>query len=344
MRSGTQRSTNARSASPLRRLVVPIAILLALAAGVTAIFVGLGGNGSSRPTPGTSTTTPAEDPTTAATPTPTGSSAPSYDVVLIIGQSNAQGETGGVLSPTLDIPDPRIFSFGATGDNAMRIVPASDPLAHRGGYSTAVGPGMPFARGYLDTVPDDRRVLLVPAAAAATAFGSGSHRWDPTAVADHRNLYELAIQQTLAALEAAPNSRLAAIIWVQGESDILVTEMPAETYRVYLEQLIDGMRERLDAPEVPFIIGSMVPEYIASGPLPAAIDKVHEETPTRKAFTTYVAGPRGMHLDDGLHYTADGQREFGKRMVDAVADATTNDEPANKVPADPPTATAVPRQ
>jgi lysophospholipase L1-like esterase len=249
---------------------------------------------------------------------------PSYDIVLIIGQSNAQGDSGGAVSPTLDPTNPRVYSFGASGPFASTIVLASDPLAHRGGGGTVVGPAMSFARAYADSIPAQRRVLVVPAAANATAFGSGTARWDPDGPLGSNNLYEAAIRQTLSARAAVPQSRIAAVIWVQGESDILNTAMPAATYRTYLLDLIGGLRERLETPELPFLIGSMVPEFIGTDPLRVAIDAVHRDIPDRIPFTAYVAGPRGMQRGDDLHYSPAGQREVGRRMFESLASAQYN--------------------
>lgn len=260
----------------------------------------------------------------------------SFDIVLVIGQSNAQGDSGGTVSPTLDPTNPRIYSFGASGAFESTIVLASDPLAHRGAGNTVVGPAMSFARAYVESIPEHRKVLLVPAAANGTAFGSGTARWDPSGPRDSNNLYEAAIQQTLDARAAAPGSTLAAVIWVQGESDILNTAMPAPTYRMYLESLIDGLRARLDAPQLPFLIGSMVPEFIGVDPLRVEIDAVHQEIPERKSFTAYVAGPRGMQRGDELHYAPAGQREVGRRMFLSLVDAQQNRVAMNALPDDVP--------
>lgn len=263
-----------------------------------------------------------------------------YDVVLLAGQSNMQGNSGGTVDATLDPPHTRVFSYGATGTYAGQIVQASDPLAHRDPNVPVVGPGMQFARQYVATVPSSRKVLLVPAAYGGTAFGSGTPRWDARSSWPNNsaNLYELAITQTLAALTAAgPSARLRAILWVQGESDALAG-MTATDYRTHLEYLIDGLRARLSAPNVPFVIGAMVPEFIsANGSAAAAIDGVHQATPTRKDYTAYAAGPSGMQRGDNLHYSPAGARELGARMATALSTAKANSSPASAVPANPPT-------
>lgn len=264
-----------------------------------------------------------------------------YDLVLLLGQSNMQG-AGGAAVALVDLTHPRIYSYARVGTNVSTIVQAADPLQHPNtGSNGNVGPGMPFARWYADMQPGNRRVLLVPAAYSGAGFVNGNDgaRWDPAASFSYQNtgnsLYELAISQAAAALTAAgPNSRIVAALWAQGEADINV---PATTYRSYFESLIDGLRSRLNLPNLPFVIGSMAPEYIAASN--GAIDGVHQATPTRKPYTAYVLGPTGyLYSGDGLgvHYTAAGQREQGRRLIAGLATAKANAAPAGAVAANPP--------
>lgn len=262
-----------------------------------------------------------------------------YDAVLLLGQSNMVGNGAGSVAANIDITDPRIWAYAPGGTYAGQIVQASDPLTHRSGAANVIGPGLPFARWLIDTMPGNRRVLLIPAAYNDTAFGSGTPRWDPTTAwpNDSANLFNLAIGQAQDAIAAAPNTRLTAALWIQGESDVLAG-MGAATYRTYLEQLIDGLRSRLSLPNLPFVIGSMAPEFTsANGSAAAAIDGVHQATPTRKRYTAYVAGPTGMIAGDVLHYTAAGARELGRRLVGGLAQAKANNAPASAVPDNPPT-------
>lgn len=266
-----------------------------------------------------------------------------YDLVLLLGQSNMQG-AGGAPLPLLDVAHPRVYSFARVGANASAVVQAVDPLQHPNGNSNgSVGPGMPFARWQVDLLPGNRRILLVPAAysGAGIVNGNDAHRWDPSAsfaaAGIGNSLYESAIAQASAALAAAgPGSRITAAIWAGGEADINAD--PA-AWQAAFEQIIDGLRSRLAVPSLPFIVGGMVPEYAAGGP----IDLVQQATPTRKPFTAYVAGPTGyLYSGDGLgvHYTAAGARELGRRLVAGLAAARSNTAPAAAVPASPPAAPA----
>jgi hypothetical protein len=258
-----------------------------------------------------------------------------YDVVLLMGQSNMQGADG-VISPLVDVTSPRIWTYPSTGTNANKVIQASDPLGHLNASTSGVGPGMSFAHWYAGIIPGNRRVLLVPCASSGSGFlnTSGTSKWDPFPAFPNTgdNLYNRTIAQATAALAAAgANSRIVAALWAQGEADINVA---STTYRTYLESLIDGLRSRLSLPNLPFVIGSMVPEYAGGGTL----DLVHQGTPTRKPYTSYVAGPTGYLLSDGLgvHYNAAGAREQGRRLVVGLVAAKANSAPSGAVAANPP--------
>ncbi|AWG01182.1 hypothetical protein DZF92_04585 [Clavibacter michiganensis subsp. insidiosus] len=263
-----------------------------------------------------------------------------YDVVVILGQSNAQGaavDFTRALEP--DVDPRRVYQYGATAkDNprpgAGQIMPASDPLIHRwtqtntdGSAKLTKGPGLPFARKYAPTLDRGRRLLLVPAAYSGTGFNKTNHgsemstHWRPNDLTGV-NLYESAIAQTKAALLAAgPGARLVAAIWVQGETDEVTA--PA-AYRDYLLALIDGLRTRLSAPQLPFLIGGMVPEGVAAVPGRALIDGVHREIPSLRPYTSFSAGPSGKFIDSGLHYSAAGQEDLGAALFAGLSAARAN--------------------
>jgi hypothetical protein len=242
------------------------------------------------------------------------------------------GVSSAAVPSVIDDTDERIYSYAATGVHAFQLARASDPLGHPGTSqaSVHVGPGMSFARWYTRLFPGTRRVLLVPAAYGGTGIASGSPRWDPTpnGRADCTNLYSRAIAQTQAAIAAGgPYTRLVTALWIQGEHDVSESTPPA-TYQTLFEQLIDGFRSRLAAPNLPFVIGAMTPEFIATnGAQALAIDAIHQATAMAKQHTSYVDGPAGMATGDNVHYSNAGAREMGRRMLVGCVDALTNSMP-----------------
>ncbi|MFS4506914.1 sialate O-acetylesterase [Clavibacter sp. Sh2141] len=263
-----------------------------------------------------------------------------YDIVVVMGQSNAQGAAVDFTPGTAPDVDPgRVLQYGAFArDNVRRgagkPTRAADPLIHPwtqvaadGSLKPTKGLGMPFARRYVPALAAGRRLLLVPAAYSGTGFNKTNHgtelstHWRPgdnTGV----NLYERAIAQTLAAKrDAGPNARIVGAIWMQGETDEVT---PASAYRDYLLALIDGFRQRVGVAELPFVIGGMVPEGLVNNAGRAAIDAVHREIPSLRTFTAFGAGPSGKFIDSGLHYSAAGQESLGSSIYDAYVAAKAN--------------------
>lgn len=261
-----------------------------------------------------------------------------YDLVIIAGQSNAAGQATGFDVARIDVSDPRIFSYDYTGTYANTIALAQDPLRHQSGGNYA-GPGMTFARWYVNAIPANRKVLLVPVAFPGTGFSADT---DGTWKVADGVLYANAIAQSQAALTAAgPNARITAILWVQGEHDT-DTHTQAQ-YAADLDQLIDGFRALPTASEAAFVVGQMVPEFIAGlGGKSAAnagrINAAHIDTPRRKTRTGFGYGVSGAANADNLHYNIAGQRYLGRSMYDAYLLAKAN--VTGSAPLPPPAVTA----
>jgi hypothetical protein len=263
-----------------------------------------------------------------------------YDIVVVMGQSNAQGAAVDFTPGTTPDVDPgRVLQYGATAkDNVRRgagkVTKARDPLTHPwtqvnadGTLKVTKGLGLPFARRYVPTLAAGRRLLLVPAAYSGTGFTKTNHgtelstHWRPgdnTGV----NLYERAIAQALAAVrDGGPNARIVGAIWMQGEAD---EAMAAATYRDYLLALIDGFRQRVGIAGLLFVIGGMVPEGLVNNAGRAAIDAVHRDIPSLRTYTAFGPGPSGKFIDSGLHYSAAGQEALGSSIFDAFVAARAN--------------------
>jgi hypothetical protein len=244
-----------------------------------------------------------------------------YDIIIVAGQSNATG-SGAVGAETnyLDPKDSRVFQWPGNGVNVGNIVAGFDPLFHHTG-SYSVGPGMPFARGYAKTVPNNRSVLLVPTARGATSFTQVtdvgvSYSWDPANTTAQVNLYNFTVAQTDGALAAAgANSRVSAILWMQGEGD--ANFMTQVQYAAKLDALIDGLRTRYGA-NIPVIIGQVVPESLLNSGI-RGINAAHIDTPRRKVLTAFAYGPTNSYNPDvpPIHYSTPGQRKLGSSFFEA---------------------------
>jgi len=254
-----------------------------------------------------------------------------YDLILLLGQSNMSGRGAPIDTTHYDVSSQRIWQYGASGSYANVISLAIEPLAQHD-TPTGIGPGLAFARWYADSVPVNRQVLLVPFAHGGTALSTNA-----TPLGWRRgvsgNLYALALAQAQAALAAAgPNARITAALWLQGETDGDSGTSGAQ-YQADLDALIAGLRTDLALPNLPFVIGQMVPEYLPSGSR-AAINTVQAATPSRLAKTSFATAPIGQDQGDGNHFNAAAQRTIGRNMFNAYQRiATGTADPA--LPASP---------
>jgi hypothetical protein len=234
-----------------------------------------------------------------------------YLVVPILGQSNAFG-MGLPLDPTgLDRPHPSVHQWAMCGPSKGTVVLGVDPLFHEIPCKR-VGFGVTFAKRLADDT--GRTVLLVPCARGDTSFTpKNGYTWDGNDRSTRVNLYRQAVNAIDAALDRDPGSRVATILWHQGETDVPL--MSPAVYQEKLDSLIDALRGRY-GPDTPVVLGQMVPEEMElSGKPYAGINAVHEDTPNRRHRTAFVPGPRSSYNSAAdRHYSAAGLRELGERM------------------------------
>ena len=243
-----------------------------------------------------------------------------YDVILVAGQSNAQG-CGTPFNAALDIAIPGIDQYACSGPNIGTVVSAIDPLLHPAGAPAgAIGAVMEFARSYWRDIRTNRKILIVPVAVGATSFGSApDYSWDYDNVSSTTNLAKLAIQRATEAVNLSAKNRLVAIIWQQGESDRSLT--PAFDYYAKLSKVLREFRAQIPtATNTPILVGSMVPKWIQADHGPRGeIDSQHRAIPWAFPRSVYVSGPTesAMSQDADIHYSALGAREMGRRLYTA---------------------------
>jgi len=211
-----------------------------------------------------------------------------YDIVIIAGQSNAQGNglsyfTPGYRGMTKEQIDEPLYNdpyFQKDKENILKpsndpvrnkikmftsnnkIVIAEDPLEHfeesvHKGKHNPHGFGIPFARQYIKEKKKNE-VLLLGCAMGSTAFkfygpakggtdapnknfGWGEGDSSPN-VCDGKNcsLFKMSKERIKAAKAEAPNSRVVAILWHQGEND--ATHGPSNYYATGVSQMLKKLR------------------------------------------------------------------------------------------------------
>ena len=130
-------------------------------------------------------------------------------------------------------------------------------------------------------------------------------------------LFEHALMQ---ARLAGRSSRLAGILWHQGESDCFADKVPQ--YGEKLGVIISALREALAVPGIPLIIGGLggfltkgiYGQYFTAYPL---INKALEEFANNHAHCYFVTAEGLTANPDQIHFNAHSQRIFGIRYYQA---------------------------
>lgn len=280
----------------------------------------------------------------------------SYDIFVIMGQSNAVGNGNG--TPDTTVVD-GVMQLGRNGVNYDTIIPAVDPLQQSAG-AVGIGYGVTFAKEYKSKT--GRNVLLVPAA----KNGSTVQEWTKSSTSvrsqddidsnTFRNvtLYNEAFTRTLSAFKKNPNNRLAGILWHQGEGN--TSNRLDDTYTANLYSFIADFRRDLfnngvtNALYVPWLFGEFVPSWITgvpntdyqyysltdvpTGVLPTALGMFRDTIKTVASqpnhgwvTSQYISNDDPELTANGIpppptnaiHFNAAGQRRFGIRYYNVYS-------------------------
>jgi hypothetical protein len=243
-----------------------------------------------------------------------------FDVWVVFGQSNAEGN-GKPPDSKLDYRDPRILNYSPGVETySNKLVIAEYNCLNILGQSTdqQIGFGVQFGKEYLAENPD-RRVCLLTCALGNTGFSS--NHWkvgDP--------LYNTVIQHVNSFMTLYPDADLKGFLWHQGERDH-DSNLPASTYQTYLEAMVIGIRGAITgASTVPFICGDYSPEWAGWSANKYDMQLVNKAITNRLPYTGHVqtTGLFGNSGGDFIHFSAESQRELGRRYYKAWKYARTN--------------------
>lgn len=236
-------------------------------------------------------------------------------IVLIAGQSNTHAGLG--LDAQLDAEAPNIYQLGRSNfDNCVII--ASEPLHHHSSSPDRIGFGLTFAKLLSAYHAHNTDIILVPCGFGGTGFAD--NRWNKG-----NDLYIDAVARTNSVRSKYPEGEVVAILWHQGETDVILEN---QNYQQDLDSFIVGLRADISADSVPFILGGMVPHWVAQDLTRQNFRQLIEQTPQRIGMTGYADPEVPTMITkpddtfDEIHFDAAGQRELGQRYFQQYLELT----------------------
>jgi hypothetical protein len=241
-------------------------------------------------------------------------------IFLLGGQSNMAG--GGY---TTDLPDTDEYKRYHTPPKNVSIWNAKMKSWQPLELGKRFGPEIGFAHALSAAFPG-KHIGLVKYAAGGTSMD----KW-----AASGKLYPRLLTAFKDARQSAPNAKLAAMLWHQGESDSDTKEV-AEAYQGKLVKLIAAVRKDTKDPNLLFILGQINPAKSYCGrPRFLHADIVKKAQAELKVANTVMIKtddcemnpyhwgfntPKEKRIpknEDNIHYSGKGQIKMGKRFAKA---------------------------
>jgi hypothetical protein len=124
-------------------------------------------------------------------------------------------------------------------------------------------------------------------------------------------LYQDLIMRSTFFLNKFPGSKIVAVLWQQGESDV-----GDKNYRSNLDAMIINMRKDLDRKELPFFLGGMVPFWVKQSAQRVKQQEIIKNT-EKRLNNCYYVDPDGIgkpdNSKDSIHFSHENQMELAKR-------------------------------
>lgn len=221
---------------------------------------------------------------------------------LLIGQSNMAGR--GLPDAADQQPHSHIWML----TKSLNWEPARDPMHFDKPTIVGVGPGLAFAK-QLATVYPALNIGLIPGAVG----GSGIDVWKPGAYYEPTKSYPYddALRRARKALE---QGKLAGILWHQGEADS--SPELAAVYEAKLTELVQRLRKDLNAPQVPFVAGTLGDFFVNRSPDAQTINKTLQQA-TQRIPNAYCVAASGLtDKGDSTHFDTPSARALGQRYAD----------------------------
>ncbi|MGO3114524.1 sialate O-acetylesterase [Enterococcus pseudoavium] len=221
--------------------------------------------------------------------------------ILLIGQSNMAGR--GFLNEV-----PAIYNENIEMLRNGRWQMMAEPI-HNDREVAGIGPAASFAAAWSQDHPGEK-LGLIPCAEG----GSSIDEW-----AANQMLMRHAISEAKFAMET---SELIGILWHQGENDSLNEHYT--NYGKKLKAVFKHLREELDLPKLPIIVGEL-PDFLGKngfGLSATEFSEINQEMAkvVSEEENSYLVSAENLAANpDGIHISAESQRQFGIRYYEAFS-------------------------
>lgn len=265
------------------------------------------------------------------------------DVIILAGQSNAQGHGLGECSDPYK-PDERILVLqgkmpayelieGKTDLWYLEMEGCSEGRVEVAKIDGAGCFAHYFAREYVKNglLKEGRKLLIVYAPVGGTGFvgkywGIGKSERISGFWTEDGPLYQRMLSLTDEALRLNPENKIVGLLWHQGECDAWEREAQGlgETYADLLKKLIDGVKERYALQKLPVVCGEFVLDtwYEACKEKSDIVMRATENLMCEigggfvKA-TGLLSNRQAVGNGDNIHFSHESLRVLGERYFEA---------------------------
>lgn len=246
--------------------------------------------------------------------------------IIVAGQSNTCSGAGDVILPP-DFARKRMSQLGRNNDNLNELPLSFYNVQHFSPYTNRASFASMFCYYYYDLLksqnPDaDIQLLLIPSGAGGSGWSDSQYPYNSWRT-DANYFKDLVTR-----IKWAKNAgyQIDAFLWHQGETD---ASYVTPNYKDILINFIQSMRDHVGNPNLPFVLGQMVPAWVAADPSRVPYQVVIDSVPTQVPYTYTVSGNSlTSNYQDLIHYSAAAHYELGKRYYDGFLSAQNNSSPA----------------
>lgn len=236
-----------------------------------------------------------------------------YDVVILVGQSNAVGYGKGEVNYQSHETVKELFRNERFNTRKNPSFPKRQYVFKDAGLRPHGMSGfyLFFGKKYeKEFLRPGRKLLFVRGAVSGTGFSDGG--WG-------RNdyLYLNAVDMAKRIKLGNPDNRIVAILWHQGETDV-INGVTKEYYKENFASLIRGLRFELNMPYVPFIAGDMVEEWYKQQDNAESVRQAVKEVIDETDYCGFVSseGLCGNGGNDIIHFSGKSNEILGERYFE----------------------------